>query len=72
MVDEINHFADKVETFEKIQNLVPSIEKAQIKMNEMVNKQRLPDSALINIRDVEEDSSVASGGFSASESKSPT
>ena len=26
MVDEINHFVDKLETFEKIQNLVPVIE----------------------------------------------
>ena len=26
MVDEINHFVDKLETFEKIQNLVPAME----------------------------------------------
>ena len=37
MVDELNHFNDKVLTFEKIQNLVPVYQKSQEKAaSEMV------------------------------------
>lgn len=63
MIDEIHHFRDKVETFEKIQSLVPGLSglSGAKKQKEPVPQLNyITDHELINIRDVEEDSQVTS------------